>query len=107
MQENEQEVALAQDASGITFVKSSTPTKSLAVFITTSATKDKLEGVKIRGIGAGAVNQMVKAVITAKSRLGEKGITLTWDAYYKDVESRESGDGNISAVEFSITFKGK
>lgn len=88
----------------ITMVKSSTPTKSLAVFIITSATKDKLDSIKIRGIGAGAINQMVKAVITAKSRLGEKGIKLVWDAYYQDVDSREGDDRKISAVEFAVTF---
>jgi len=88
----------------ITYVKSTTATKALAVFLVTSATKEKLEQVKIRGIGAGAVNQMVKAIITAGSRLTEKGVQISYTMYYKDVESRDSGDTNISAIEFCVKF---
>ena len=102
--DNNLEQEIAVDGDSVAMVKSGTPTKSLAVFITTSATKEKLDHIKIRGIGAGAVNQMVKAVITAKSRLSEKGITTTWDAYYRDVDSRSDDGKSISAIEFNIKF---
>ena len=89
----------------VALVKSGTPTKSLAVYIVTAFTKDKQTEVKLRGIGAGAVNQMVKAVISAKSRLVEKGIKVTFDSYYKDVKSKYNADEQISAIEFLIKFE--
>lgn len=93
---------ISSDGEEVALVKSSTPTKSLAVFIVTAYTKDKLDGVKLRGIGAGPVNQMVKAIITAQGRLKEKGVTLHQEAYYKDVPSE--GGGVISAIEFNVKF---
>lgn len=86
----------------VALVKSSTPTKSLAVYITTAYTKDKLGGVKLRGIGAGAINQMVKACISAKGRLKEKGVSLVSEFYYKDVTNAEGEV--ISAIEFEVKF---
>lgn len=105
--ENTQESQTAQAGGGtekITFVKSATPTKSLAVFITTSATKEKLDYVKIRGVGAGAINQMVKATISATSKLAEKGIKTSIEMYYQDVDGKESDSGTISAIELCIKF---
>ena len=94
---------ITHDGDEIALVKSTTPTKSLAVFITTACTKDGLEGVKLRGIGAGAVNQITKALITAKGRLLTKGVSVAFDINYKDVPNREK-TGTISAIEFSIDF---
>ncbi|MFO7679769.1 MAG: stage V sporulation protein S [Chloroflexota bacterium] len=43
-------------------------------------------GAQAQGIGAGAVNQMVKATITAKRFLAEEGSMLTFTPEYVDVD---------------------
>ena len=102
MNETKERVSDVAVDGDVALVKSGTPTKSLAVYIVTAFTKDGQTEVKLRGIGAGSVNQMVKAIITAKSRLSEKGITTSSDMYYRDVESRDGTEEKISAIEFLI-----
>ena len=87
---------------GVNYVKGSTPTKSLATFITTSALTDRVKVLRLRAIGAGAVNQMVKGLITSEGRLIEKGIRLATKMSYQDIETE--GGGKVSAIQMVITF---
>lgn len=79
-------------------VKSSTDTTRLAKSIAATYTKEGKDGVTLRAIGAGAVNQAVKAYVISKGILSQKGINQTVDMQFKDV------DDNITAVEFVIAF---
>lgn len=90
----------------VIFVKSTTNTKGLSTCIFASATKERQEQIKLRGIGAGANNQMTKAVIIAKGKLAEKGINLEIDMYFKDIKStRSNSEDSITAIEYLVTFK--
>ena len=97
--------ATTPENEGVVFVKATTNTKGLATCIFASATKENREELRLRGIGAGANNQMTKAVIIAKGKLAEKGINLTIDMYFKDIPSkREGDDGRITAIEYLVKF---
>lgn len=85
----------------LSYIKSSTPTKSLATYITTSATQEGVTQLKLRAIGAGAVNQMIKGVITSEGRLIEKGIRLSYKMSYQDVTLDEA---TVSAIQININF---
>lgn len=85
--------------SGVLAVGGGTPTRKLASSIAASCTKEGLNSVKIRGIGAAAVNQMVKATILAGTYLSQKGVGTEIKMCFKDV------DNNITAIEFELTFK--
>ena len=93
------------DNEGVIFVKGTTNTKGLSTCIFASATKEKRSEVKLRGIGAGANNQMTKAIIIAKGKLAEKGIGVNIDVYFKDIHSKREEEDGITAVEYLITFK--
>lgn len=54
---------------------------------------------KVRAIGAGAVNQAVKAIAIARSYTAPRGIDLICVPAFDSVESRE---GTISAIVFII-----
>jgi stage V sporulation protein SpoVS len=89
-------------------VKSSTPTKELASAIMAS----HINGygtVRLRGIGAGAIAQMVYAVTIANGWLRQKNVNLQYQHYYKDVpnEKRMTGGSNsvtITAIEYELKF---
>tara|TARA_Y100000034_G_scaffold29728_1_gene36205 strand:+ start:71876 stop:72178 length:303 start_codon:yes stop_codon:yes gene_type:complete len=83
------------------FVKSSTSVKGLATCIMAEANNPEVDVVKIRGIGAGANNQMTKAIIVAKGKLSAIGVGVNLDVYFKNVESSHSND-TISAIEYSL-----
>ena len=93
------------DNEGVIFVKGTTNTKGLSTCIFASATKEKRAEVKLRGIGAGANNQMTKAIIIAKGKLAEKGINITIDMYFKDIPSKREGEDGITGVVYLILFK--
>lgn len=56
--------------------------------------------VKLRAIGAGAINQAVKAIAIARGYVAPRGLDLTCKPGFTTVESR---DGDISAIVFAIT----
>lgn len=105
VQEVSQEREYAIEDDGVIFVKSVTNSKGLSTCIFVSAAKEKRDHLKLRGIGAGANNQMTKAVIIAKGKLMEKGIFIVVDMYFKDIVSAD-GQGTITAIEYLLTFKG-
>lgn len=82
----------------VLMVSGDTPAKRLAMSIFASCTKENLKTIIIRGVGAGAVNQMTKAFIIAKGMLGQKNVSPKIDMFFKDV------DNNITAIEYHITF---
>lgn len=55
--------------------------------------------VKLRAVGAGAVNQAVKAIAIARGYVAPRGLDLTCKPGFTTIESR---DGEISAIVFSI-----
>ena len=60
---------------------------------------DKRE-VKLRAVGAGAVNQAVKAIAIARGYVAPRGMDLTDKPGFTTIESR---DGESSAIVFHIT----
>ena len=90
---------------GVIFVKGTTNTKGLSTCIFASATKERRTEIRLRGIGAGANNQMTKAIIISKGKLAEKGISVGIDMYFKDIPSKRDGEEGITGVEYLITFK--
>jgi stage V sporulation protein S len=56
--------------------------------------------VKIRAVGASAVNQAVKAIAIARGYVAPRGLDLVCKPGFTTVESRE---GKISAIVFTIT----
>lgn len=55
--------------------------------------------VKVRCVGAGAVNQAVKAIAIARGYVAPRGVDLSCKPGFMNIESR---DGQISAVVFHI-----
>lgn len=56
--------------------------------------------VKLRAVGAGAVNQAVKALAIARGYVAPRGLDLTCKPGFATIESR---DGEISAIVFAVT----
>jgi stage V sporulation protein S len=56
--------------------------------------------VKLRAVGAGAVNQAVKSIAIARGYVAPKGLDLVCVPGFTTIESR---DGEISAMVFNIT----
>lgn len=56
--------------------------------------------VKLRAVGAGAVNQAVKAMAIARGYVAPRGLDLTCKPGFATIESR---DGQISSIVFAIT----
>jgi stage V sporulation protein S len=56
--------------------------------------------VKLRAVGAGAVNQAVKAIAIASGYVAPRGMVLNCRPGFQTIESR---DGEISAIVFAIT----
>jgi len=55
--------------------------------------------VKLRAVGAGAVNQAVKAMAIASGYVAPRGFRLYFTPGFATIKSR---DGEISAIVFSI-----
>lgn len=58
--------------------------------------------VKLRAVGAGAVNQAAKAIAIARGYVAPRGLDLVCVPGFTTIESR---DGEISALVFSIFTK--
>jgi stage V sporulation protein S len=56
--------------------------------------------VKLRAVGASAVNQAVKAIAIARGYVAPRGLDLTCKPGFTTIESH---DGEISAIIFTIT----
>jgi stage V sporulation protein S len=56
--------------------------------------------IKLRAVGASAVNQAVKAIAIARGYVAPRGLDLNCRPGFTTVESR---DGNISAIVFTIS----
>lgn len=56
--------------------------------------------VVLRAVGAGAVNQAVKALAIARGYVAPRGLDLTCKPAFTTIESR---DGDISAIVFIVT----
>jgi len=56
-------------------------------------------GCKVRAVGAGAVNQAVKAIAIARGYAAPRGLDLVCVPGFASIESH---DGQISAIVFSI-----
>jgi stage V sporulation protein S len=56
--------------------------------------------VKLRAVGAGAVNQAVKAIAIARGYVAPRGFDLTCVPGFATIDSRE---GEISAIVFTVT----
>lgn len=56
--------------------------------------------VKLRAVGAGAVNQAVKALAIARGYVAPRGLDLTVKPGFATIASR---DGDISAIVFAVT----
>lgn len=55
---------------------------------------------KVRAVGAGAVNQAVKAIAIARGYTAPRGLDLMCVPGFASIESH---DGTISAIVFSVT----
>lgn len=58
--------------------------------------------VKLRAVGAGAVNQAVKSIAIARGYVAPRGMDLSCTPGFATIESR---DGEISAMVFAIYVK--
>lgn len=56
--------------------------------------------VKLRAIGAGAVNQAVKAIAIARGFVAPRGLDLVCKPGFATVDSR---NGQISSITFTVT----
>jgi stage V sporulation protein S len=56
--------------------------------------------VKLRAVGAGAVNQAVKAIAIARGYTAPRGLDLSCKPGFTTIKSH---DGDISAIVFTIT----
>jgi stage V sporulation protein S len=56
--------------------------------------------VKLRAVGAGAVNQAVKSIAIASGYVAPRGMVLSCRPGFTTIESR---DGEISAIVFAIS----
>jgi stage V sporulation protein S len=60
-------------------------------------------GCKIRAVGAGAVNQAVKAIAIARGYTAPRGLDLSCIPGFASIESH---DGQISAIVFVVSAAG-
>lgn len=90
-----------KQSEGLIFVKSSTSTKGLALCIYSELTKR--DNVIVRGIGAGANNQAVKAVCVATERFSKKGMRLFAELQFSEVPSVDDPEKLISGVEYKLS----
>lgn len=90
---------------GLILVKGTTNTKGLSTCIITSPIKREMLDLRLRGIGAGANNQIAKAIIIAKSKLNARKIEVGIDMYFMDVDSYKEDGSKVTAIEYLLTFK--
>lgn len=76
---------------------------SLAVAISKVLTTTLTPTVSVRAVGAGAVNQAVKAVVIARGKVASTGRDLVCRPGFHTVVSRDGGD--ISAIVFNCSIQ--
>jgi stage V sporulation protein SpoVS len=96
------------DEKNILKVKGATNSKKLASTIVACYFNGD-EKIKLRGIGAGAIAQMVYAVIIAEGLLKHKNVIISYKHYYKDVpnenySAEKKNDLTITAIEYELNF---
>ncbi len=82
-------------------VKSGSDAARLARAISTMVSKGK--SPRLRGIGASAVNQAVKAVIMARQNVISTGVDLVIQPHFEPVEGSQGQD--VTAVTLVVTVK--
>lgn len=92
------ELVVASPAEDFLRVSASSNPQSLASAIAHAIYDNR--AVKLRAVGAGAVNQAVKAIAIARGYVAPRGLDLTCKPGFTTIESR---DGEISAIIFAIT----
>jgi stage V sporulation protein S len=88
---------MSEKEDGILRVGAGSNPQSVAAAIAHSVYETR--SAKIRAVGAGAVNQAVKAIIIARGYTAPRGIDLVFIPGFQSIESR---DGTISAVTFDV-----
>lgn len=81
-------------------VGAGTSPQSLASAIANAVYDAPDRQVKLRAVGAGAVNQAVKAVAIARGYAAPRGFNLCVVPGFATINSR---DGDISAIVFTVT----
>lgn len=84
-------------------VKSSTNPRELGKSVYSSYTKEQLEEVTLRAIGAGAVSQALKGIIIGNTYLAAKGVMGIIVPSFRDIED---GEESITAIEMKVKFTG-
>lgn len=67
-------------------ISGSSPVKETAGSIVKCYTESGEHNIELRAIGASAVNQMVKAMATARAIFAQKGLDLSFKPGYDEVE---------------------
>lgn len=89
---------MKEDLDGDTLrVGAGSNTKSVASAIAHAIYESR--SVKIRAIGAGAVNQAVKSIAIARGYVAPRGFDLSCTPGFATIPSR---DGDISAIVFTV-----
>lgn len=58
---------------------------------------------EVQAIGGGAVNQAVKAITIARSKLAQAGIDIAFIPGFRDIpDTRREDKGTISAINFKL-----
>lgn len=81
-------------------VGAGTSPQSLASAIANAVYDAADRQVKLRAVGAGAVNQAVKAIAIARGYAAPRGLNLCVVPGFATISSR---DGDISAIVFTVT----
>lgn len=80
-------------------VSSGSSPKALASAIAHSI-NDSRSSVMLRAVGAGAVNQAVKAIAIARGYVAPRGLDLVCKPGFTTIQSR---DGDISSITFTVS----
>lgn len=98
MSENEAENLVPNTEEPFLRVSASSNPQSVASAIAHAVYDSRL--VKLRAVGAGAVNQAVKAIAIARGYTAPRGLDLSCKPGFTTISSR---DGEISAMIFTVT----
>ena len=85
-------------------VKSDTDSNKLAGSIKATYLENPEQKVRLRVIGAGALNQAIKAVIVSNREFSKKGLFATVIPFFKDLPGKDSST-QISAIELLLEYK--
>ena len=99
----EKEQVKEQRSDFTSFVSSKSNAKRLALYIYVSMVEKGAKEVKLRSVGAGALNQAAKAFIISKGRLSAHGIYPKMDMYFTDGEMTDISEDRGSVIVMSIT----